>query len=231
MKRLIALFLVLTSLAARAQKDVTTFMGIPVDGTEAGMKKALTQKGFKYNSVKDYFIGEFNGRKSYVYIVTNRNKVWRIIVADYNTCDEIEIKIRFNNLVRQFDENKKYIKRSTDDYIIPESENIEWGIELQKKRYEAAYVQAPDLSKIDTTYTNKRIMEAVFREFTPEQIKNPTDAQQRRIKEIMDKEGEKITSELFFKKSVWFKIYKNYSNYKVILYYDNEYNHSNGEDL
>lgn len=231
MKQLIAFILILISLSANAQKDVTKFMGIPVDGSKAEMKKALIKKGFKYNSVKDYFIGEFNGCKSYIYVITNRNKVWRIIVSDYNLSDEVDIKIRFNNLVEQFDKNKKYIKRTTDSYIIPESENIAWGIDLHKKRYEAGYVQAPDLSKIDTAYTNKIVMEAVFREFTPAQVKNPTAAQQQRIKEIINEEGEKITSELFFKKSVWFIINKILDSYQIILYYDNEYNHSNGEDL
>ncbi len=231
MKQLIAFILILISLSANAQKDVTKFMGIPVDGSKAEMKKALIKKGFKYNSVKDYFIGEFNGCKSYIYVITNRNKVWRIVVSDYNLSDEVDIKIRFNNLVEQFDRNKKYIKRTTDSYLIPESENIAWGIDLHKKRYEAAYVQAPDLSKIDTAYTHKIVMEAVFREFTPAQVKNPTAAQQQRIKEIISEEGEKITSELFFKKSVWFMINKILDSYQIILYYDNEYNHSNGEDL
>lgn len=33
------------------------------------------------------------------------------------------------------------------------------------------------------------------------------------------------------KKSVWFMIHEQYGRYKIIMYYDNEYNHSNGEDL
>jgi len=38
-------------------------------------------------------------------------------------------------------------------------------------------------------------------------------------------------SEKFAKKSVWFMISRDYGEYSIVMYYDNEYNHSNGEDL
>lgn len=33
------------------------------------------------------------------------------------------------------------------------------------------------------------------------------------------------------KKSVWFRICGSYGEYFITMYYDNEYNHANGEDL
>jgi hypothetical protein len=33
------------------------------------------------------------------------------------------------------------------------------------------------------------------------------------------------------KKSVWFRISEYYGKYYIVMYYDNEYNHANGEDL
>ena len=33
------------------------------------------------------------------------------------------------------------------------------------------------------------------------------------------------------KKSVWFRIFENMGKYYVSIYYDNEYNKANGEDL
>lgn len=228
MKKFIALFILLLSLTAHAQKDVTTFMGIPVDGTEAEMKKALLQKGFKYEPAVDCIYGKFNGRLSYIHIVTNNNKVSRIIVEEGGLLDENKVKTRFNKLVRKFDKDKKYTKKFTSDYIIPEDENIEKGIESNELRYVAAYLQATEHVEIDTTYAYTRVAEIVFREFTPEQVKNPTEAQQQKIQKILEEESKKIINELLAKKSVWFMINRKYGMYNILLYYDNEYNRTDG---
>ena len=37
--------------------------------------------------------------------------------------------------------------------------------------------------------------------------------------------------ELFSKRSVWFLISEKYGEYRISMFYDNEYNHSDGEDL
>lgn len=55
-----------------AQKDVTKFLGIPVDGTKSEMIQKLKAKGFTYNSVKDMLEGEFNGSEVQIAVVTNR---------------------------------------------------------------------------------------------------------------------------------------------------------------
>ena len=67
---------------AFAQKDVTQFLGIPVDGTKTEMVQKLKAKGFKYNSTYDWLEGEFNGREVVLLIATNNNKVWRVAVRD-----------------------------------------------------------------------------------------------------------------------------------------------------
>ncbi|MBQ8773572.1 MAG: hypothetical protein IJZ17_03750, partial [Muribaculaceae bacterium] len=85
--------------------------------------------------------GEFNGQEVYVIPVTNNKKVWRICVMDKSSKDEGDIKIRFNNLCNQFENNSKYI--SIKDYSISESEDISYGIGVENKRYEAAYYQRP----------------------------------------------------------------------------------------
>lgn len=105
MKKIIFMMLLLVSASASAQKDVTKFLGIPVDGYKSEMRKKLIDKGFTYNAQYDYLEGEFNGRNVIVSIITNNNKVWRIIVLDVNSCGEADIKIRFNNLCAQFAKN------------------------------------------------------------------------------------------------------------------------------
>lgn len=47
----------------------------------------------------------------------------------------------------------------------------------------------------------------------------------------MSKEILATAIELFLKKHVWFRIEEYYGKYYIAMYYDNEYNHANGEDL
>jgi hypothetical protein len=56
-------------------KDVTKFLGIPVDGTKTEMKQKLIAKGFVPKKMGDleWLEGEFNGRNVNVYICTNWN--------------------------------------------------------------------------------------------------------------------------------------------------------------
>ena len=71
MKRLFALVaLCLLSIVAFAQKDVTKFLGIPVDGTKTQMIQKLKAKGFVYNQQKDILKGEFNGEQVEISVQT-----------------------------------------------------------------------------------------------------------------------------------------------------------------
>ena len=91
------------SFASFAQnKDVTEFLGIPVDGTKTEMKQKLIAKGFVPKKMGDleWLEGEFNGTDVGVRIFTNKNKVYRIMLADKNPVDEAQIKIRFNNRMK-----------------------------------------------------------------------------------------------------------------------------------
>ena len=72
MRKLITLAVALMiSSICFAQKDVTKFLGIPVDGTKSAMIQKLKDKGYTYNSRKDCLEGEFNGRNVEIYVVTN----------------------------------------------------------------------------------------------------------------------------------------------------------------
>ena len=105
---------------AFAQKDVTQFLGIPVDGTKMEMVQKLKAKGFKYNSTYDWLVGEFNGREVVLLIAANNNKVWRVAVRDKWTTDEANIKIRFNALCRQFAKNEKYLPLNDKPELLEE---------------------------------------------------------------------------------------------------------------
>ena len=123
---------------AQQEKEVTQFLGIPVDGSKTEMIRKLQAKGFQKSEVSD-LEGEFNGQDVYIFVKTNNNKVYRIMVVDKNQIDETNIKIRFNNLCNQFANNPKYI--SSEDFTIPESEDISYEMSVNNKRYEAVYCQ------------------------------------------------------------------------------------------
>lgn len=228
MKKLLSLViaLMLASICF-AQKDVTKFLGIPVDGTKSAMIQKLKAKGFTYNQRKDCLVGEFNGSEVEIHVVTNNNKVYRIMVADAYGVNESAIKIRFNTLCRQFENNGKYIETFSEDQSISEDEDISYEMTVNNKRYQASYCQISKES-IDTVvladYINSKMQEL----YTEEELSHLTDEQ---VSTIKMRVALIHTFDLCTKKSVWFMIDEKYGSYYILMYYDNGYNQANGEDL
>lgn len=233
MKKYILLFcglLFCSILVSSQNKDVTKFLGIPVDGTKLEMINKLKAKGFKispYN--KDVLTGEFNGYDVNVHIVTRNRKVWRILVSDANTVNEADIRIRFNNLCYQFDKNEKYTTMSlpgdTVNYIINENEDISYNMNVKNKRYEAVYYQKPE--QTDTAAITNMLKNKLYLKYTEEQLKNPTEE----MKVEIFRESLIAMLDVVSKKSVWFTISEFQGKYYISMFYDNVYNQANGEDL
>ena len=227
MKKLLSLVLLLAcSAVSYAQNEVTQFLGIPVDGSKSEMIQKLKAKGFRYDSELDCLKGEFNGRDSYISVVTNNNKVYRIMVRDVTSSSESDIRIRFNTLCRQFENNKKYQSLSSESYIIPEDENISYEMSVNKKRYQASYFQIPE-GGIDSTTIMKETQSFIFSKYSQEQLSSLTEEQtQELMTEVL-----LYMTEKFYNRSVWFMIDEMYGDYYILLYYDNGYNPADGEDL
>lgn len=216
----------LFSVSVFAQEDVTKFLGIPVDGFKPEMIRKLKAKGYTEHSYKpDVLVGEFNGRDVEVSVVTNNNKVYRIFVQDAYTVDEYNIKIRYNTLCEQFENNKRYISMAVESQSIPDDEDISDQMLYEDKRYEALYFQVPE--QVDTLAVQTALRERVLAKYTEEQLANPTSEMQEEVlKATFD-----IAFEIYEKKSVWFTINKEGNRYRILMYYDNKYNEANGEDL
>lgn len=223
MKKIILMMIAMTiSFASFAQnKDVTTFLGIPVDGTASSMKQKLVSKGFvpKKVGTNEFLEGEFNGHDVHVYIDTNKNKVYRIMLCDKNHVDEAQIKIRFNNLVKQFENNKRY--HAFGDYSLSDKEDISYEMTVHNKIYAAYYLQ-------DSVYENigAEIQTAMEEKYSDEELKNPSETVKNDRKDIINK-----IVNYHFMKQVWFSIERYYGEYYICMYYDNKYNQANGEDL
>lgn len=111
------------------------------------MIQKLKAKGFTPSTWdKNILEGEFNGFDVNVHIVTNNNKVWRIMLADKITQDETGIKIRFNELCRQFENNKKYKSMTDKEQTIPDDEDLSYEMTVNNKRYEAVYYQQLEIT-------------------------------------------------------------------------------------
>lgn len=240
MKKLVFLIFMCVVSAMRLsaqEKDVTKFLGIPVDGTKSAMVQKLCQKGFVYDRQTDLLEGEFNGRKVIVSVVTYNNKVWRIMLQDAVASNEAGIKIRFNTLCRQFAQNSKYCYPGFDeekDYMIPDSEDISYQMLISKKRYGASFWQCG----LPKEVFMKEFAAKALKSFEEEEGLSAEDLNkiysndelaeksEKHIAAVLNTEFEKLS-----KKSVWFMINETYGRYEILMYYDNECNRANGEDL
>ena len=219
----VAILLVI-SVSLFAQKDVTKFMGIPIDGFKPEMIQKLKEKGFVSSaSDKNILEGEFNGSQVTIHVVTTNNKVSRIGISDVNYVDETDIRIRFNRLCQQFKSNSKYT--SLDDYTIPEDEDISYEMKVNNKRYEAVFYQNPVIT--DSIAMANELKEILLQKYSEKELENPTED----IKTDITKMGVSYAMDLISKKPVWFIISDFYGKYYITMFYDNEYNRANGEDL
>lgn len=229
MKRLLFFsFALMLELTCLAQKDVTKFLGIPVDGTKSAMIQKLKDKGFTYDYRRDILEGEFNGREVELSVVTNNNKVYRIMVMDAIGSDEAQIKIKFNNLCRQFENNKRYTAiASVEDFIIPDNEKISYEITIHKKSYQAAFVQVPN----NEEGLLEGLKEYAKTKVTKEEYDELSESEKKHLYELVREDYINHLKEAITMKLVWFTIVEQYGRYYICMYYDNQDNQAHGEDL
>lgn len=214
--------LIILPFVSYAQKDVTQFLDIPIDGYKPEMIQKLKSKGFIINKYSENLLdGEFNGSKINLVIGTNNNKVWRIAVVDVNPTDETNIKIRFNNLIQQFINNKRYLILSdstSTKFSIPEKEDISYEILVHKKRYEAVFYQKT--VRYDSLNKEKELLS---------QKDTLNEKEKKRLLDIIVEMHKESLDSL--NKQVWFMIKEDSGEYRIVIYYENEYNKANGEGL
>ena len=226
---LLGLAMALTVGVQAQKKDITKFMGIPIDGTKTAMIQKLKAKGFTYNALNDELEGEFNGRKSVVKILTNKDKVWRIVVIEKDLKTATEVKSRFNTLCYQFERNRKYIPLNflvaeyvrinigPDEFVIPDEVDVYYEIELKEKSFKASYYQLSDsvINHSDDLWSKRNNFEITKKQY------------QDSIIVLM----QKYYDDNYNKRRVWFEIQGQHGQYTILIFYDNENNESNGEDL
>ena len=226
------LFIILASLAIQlsAQKNITHFLGIPVDGTKTAMIQKLKAKGFTYNLHTDNLQGEFNGSNVTISILTNNNKVYRIAVEQPLGTSERNAIIKFNKLCNQFKNNDKYIVQDpTREYLIDGDVDISYQITVKDKRYEAGFFQISE-TDTDTTGLYLWALDYIKDTYTEDEWQKIAESQDSLVFETI-KIGITYMYQKVSHKSVWFMLSHNLMGYSILLFYDNELNAANGEDL
>ena len=196
MKRLLSFVIgmfVMYTLVFGQSEGTLKFLGIPVDGSKSEMVAALKSKGFRYDSNSGFLVGDFNGRESHIGIVENHGKVYRVVVFDANTSDEGQIRIRFNNLIHQFENsNGKYYYIDQNE-MIPEDEDISYEINVHDKQYSATFIYNPlygndelkDKLVNEVVEENKLLLEK--KGITPEEFYSDKDNYIQVFSSIVDK--------------------------------------------
>ena len=240
MKRLLSFIigiLIMCSTVFGQSEGTLKFLGIPVDGSKSEMVAALKSKGFRYDSNSGFLVGDFNGRESHIWIVENHGKVYRVVVFDANTCDAGQIRIRFNNLIHQFENSNDKYYYTVPNNPIPEDEDISYEISVNNKQYSAEFIYNPLYGNDEL---RDRLINEVIEELGLEKIKDEKTAGGITYGEFYsdkDKYNQLISSRVGLKiiqmsnSSVWFTICNHYGEYFIGIYYDNLINKPNGEDL
>lgn len=91
------------------------------------------------------------------------------MVADNFTVDEAQIKIRFNNLVSQFENNKRYFP--LDKYTLSDEEDISYEMTVHNKNYDAYFYQVPDMEKADTLALQEKVRNELLSKYTEAELK------------------------------------------------------------
>ena len=248
-------FALITVLSFGQNSTALKFLGIPIDGSEASFTEQLKAKGFRYDTYTDGYKGQFNGQNVTVFIHTNHLTVDRVYVSFPPTRSESDIRSDFNTLLRQFNNNSKYMDLSFNQEI-PKTENISYEIKVNSKRYQASFSYFdPDQDKV--LFIDKLCNElskrfpgeqvALIRAALNESLNQSTEDQNASIEDALQEFSKKLDSNpeemlLYIANileswkniadgDVWFMIHENYGKYNIGLYYDNLHNKANGEDL
>ena len=251
------------SVLCSAQDRALKFLGIPVDGYKSEMIQKLRDEGYTYSKDgdEDVLTGEFNGTDVNIYIVTNKNKIWRVYIADDDTRDEYQIKLRFNTLCEQFEKNPRYTAIS-EDQKIPMDEDISYEMNVNDKRYEAAFYQIPDdpnlmkaIEELSARFDNlnsgqqdslayEQLSEAVddlysaLFTYDAETFSKYDVDYLAHLSSATEEEqlamAKTLTEDIMSilsNRMVWFTISEYCGGYYISMYYDNGYNKASGEDL
>ena len=197
------------------QKEITKFLGIPVDGTRSEMIKKLKKKGFSATPTFGDFVleGKFKGYDVNLYVLDLEDKVSSIIIRGKNPVSEADIKKRFNNLCRKLENSSRYF--SIFDFKIPRREKISYEMSENKKRYIAKFYQS--IRKIDIEKVKEETISIISK---TNKAKEEFEVIEKMCMGFMIEYALNLLS----KKRVTIKITELDNGYAIAMSFDNQYN-------
>lgn len=120
----IVLSLLLT-LTMSAQSNITTFMGIPVDGTKESMTMKLLKNGVEKRG-RDLMIDDVLGTSYFIRLMTNKGKVYRISMTEAKGTEDMNTIInKFYSIVEEYKENTQlYCELEPNHPVMAENDEI-----------------------------------------------------------------------------------------------------------
>lgn len=138
--------IIFVSVSLWGQKEVTTFMDIPIDGPVVNMIDELEKKGFRYipgiNYQNQYTLeGLFNGDWAKIVVSVYKDKVFSVGVI-FQVKGVENAKLRFNSLHVQMAKNWKYY--NAQDVSVPfiaDDVDVEHELQYGKTDFSAVFFQ------------------------------------------------------------------------------------------
>lgn len=143
-KILIAIVTLLVTAASTYGQDVTTFLGIPIDGSKEEMICKLEEKGFVREG--EYLLGRFYGRDAIV-VPQSTNGLLAAIYVLYLRLGRDEAKTLYNTLFRGFSNSDKYIFDNGDGLL---DDNADLRTLVSKENSFVSFFLQKGKSDIDT---------------------------------------------------------------------------------
>lgn len=148
-------------------------------------------------------------------------------MVDKNAVDEGQIKIHFNNLCKQFENNPRYMDFSENGQQIPEDEKISYEIIVHNKQFEATYYQRPQIDSAQLMNDLSKFLAEKYAVKSLDELQNVSAEE----KEKMKLDFMAYSLDIFSKKVVWFMIKETLGGYSLAIFYENRFNMANGEEL
>lgn len=193
MKRLflLAVTALVVTTAYCQRKDVTTFEGVSIDGTEKDMRSRLRAKYIVPFRHEDdpvlYTSMDPFGPTDILLGVNKQGKVYSVTASSLElSTDEALIVCTYNYLVKKFKKSKNYIFLNGCD-TIPWSEFAFYNLRVDKDKYKQTFYQVHK-SEEKKAIVNKRVGEVMKQLFTEKELRNPSqhviDARRKTLAEI-----------------------------------------------
>ena len=113
-----------------------------------------------------------------------------------------------------------------DNPELPEEEKIGYEMLVNNNRYQSAYYQSPkDVITLSEEERTLALSEAGLKDASWDSLTLEEKIEQTPVLVYY------MADKYWSKKKVWFMISKDANDYRIVIYYDNEYNHADGEDL